>query len=148
MKEMPREVKLIHKSVARTRDIVLLVRVLKSEGHKEMAAKHLDIERRIPVRQTPIGKAFDLMEMAVEDVDEAIMEVSRVEVGMPPCPGDRKSLEHGAGRGVVDRDHRMTAVDPRTPPRDCPVLCREDERRRCRASVTGDFEATMSIVEY
>src|SRR6478609_9610910 len=128
MKEMPREVKLIDKSVAGTRDIILLVRVLQSEGHKKMAAEHLDIERRISVRQAPIGKAFDLMEMAVEYVNEAIMEVSRIKAGMPPCPGDRKSLEDGAGCGVVDRDHRMSAVDPRIPPRDCPILCREDER--------------------
>ena len=58
VEQMTFQVELVHKAVASTGNIVLLVRVLQCECNEQMAIKDLDIKGRIALWQMPSVKLF------------------------------------------------------------------------------------------
>src|SRR6266700_1721213 len=88
----------IDESVARSRDVVLLVLILLGIGDEEEALEGLNVEGREARRDTRIeeGPRYRRWtEVAVEDVDRASVEVSRVEEVARPDARD--------GQPLVDR---------------------------------------------
>ena len=135
-------------------DIVFGIGVLLGVADIQFAVDRRDAERSVSRGQVRIGECaepiltkVDLVELAVEDVDLAVVEVGGEEVvlaadlgrGNPFIDGSVGCLEADLGNGRWSRDagHR---ADARIPTGDGAALRGEDENRRLGVCSIGDRE--------
>src|SRR5438034_6535295 len=84
--------------------VIVPVRILFGERHVKDAAKVLDIEGRIAVRDFGVGERRPLAEVGVEHVDRAEAGIGGIEMVGDAVKADRQALVHSTWRwcGVVD----------------------------------------------
>src|SRR6266851_3196674 len=124
----------IDESVARAREIIVLIGLLLCEGDEQPAADVMDPERCKTNRDAGIGEGLDQAEVAVEHLDGAEAEVCRVEEGAGRRGHQREALVHGADitgrvgdRRTIDGDDPVDAINGRAPTDNRAVLGRKEE---------------------
>src|SRR5208337_5677119 len=68
----PVQVEFVDEAVTGSCDIVMLGGVLEREGDEQVSVEHLNVERRIALRDVGISEAVDLREIRIEDIDTAV----------------------------------------------------------------------------
>src|SRR6266849_4870550 len=101
----------VNESVARTRQVVVLIRLLLGEGDVQVATDVMDPERGKTNRNGGIGEGLDEVEATVEHLDGAKAEVGRVQEGTGRGGHQREALVHRADIAGRVRDRRAIAVD-------------------------------------
>ena len=114
LEQVPLGVEDVDEAVARAGDVVVLGGVLLGVGDVEVAVDGLDAERGVAGRDARVGEGAgddDGLEVRVEDVDLAVVEVGGVEVGAGGVEPLGEPLVDGARGRVVDGDDGVGPVD-------------------------------------
>src|SRR5207245_11780144 len=128
------------------RHITAVAPVCQPVGQGDGPADVLDAEGRVACREIGVGEGaghVNRIEMVVEYVDAACMEVARVQEVAGGGVVDGEPLVHRSGRQVIHGDHHGNSSKSR----DSAVLAREDEAGRARAC-TVVHDKAAAAVEY
>ena len=103
----------------------MLVRILERVCHVELGVNRGDAEGRVPARQVRVPELAivrDLLELRVEDIDRAGVEVGGEQERAFTVEPNGKAFIHRAHRGAVYGDNGIGRIDVHTPPGDGSVL--------------------------
>src|SRR6266567_1302070 len=137
-------IKHVHKTVTRSRHLILFQRVLFGEGHEQLSVDVLNAERCIPWREAGIGKRASKLKVRVIDFDHTIVKVRSIDKAALGSLRYCKTFVYRAVR-VGHSDHAVSHVDPGTPANNRSILGIEDEYRRSRSAVFRDHEIATGI---
>ena len=111
-------------------------------------ADRLDAEGRVAGGQVRIGeraRARHLGEAGVEDIDDAVVEVGRVQKVGATLGGMRQALVDRAVGRAVDHEDRVVEIDVRRPAGDRAAFAGEDEGTRTGQPVLGHREGRRGV---
>jgi len=128
----------------------MLCGILLGEGHEQMVVENLHAERRKTGRHLRIGKAVDLLELLIEDVDRSVAEICRVQESAVGGLTDCQPLINGTATAlrVIDCQDGAAAVYRWIPPGNGAVLGRKNKDRWGCHTATGDVESTSCAIEH